>query len=428
VVERPPPFAEHPDRRQVVAEMHLRRFPTFELPAQIVQLVRVLDEEERQAEALCLKTLPGTEGLATLRHREGRWSREARVGWERHSEASTVTLTITGPHMDWTCPEDGPEADALQWIEAMPGHVVRATRLLIVQTEEEAESLVESAGFRLSQLVSCYIGRGARLWSDFRVHDDGYGRLVLAANNMVHGDLLRSVQRLQELGNYRNLALLGLPVARAAWARLDTIEQNLAATGRALLAGDRRDDTLLEDLTSETQQLLALAAECDFRMSATAAYGEIAADRLEELDVLSIEGFPSLADFTERRLNPAVRTCASLSRRLSLLNGRAAQFTGLLRTRIETHIENQNARLLASMDRSARLQLQLQHLVEGLSAVAISYYLIGLLAYPVKALEKVHIGISSTLLLGIIAPFVVALVAFALHAMRQRLSRGGHHD
>ena len=65
-----------------------------------------------------------------------------------------------------------------------------------------------------TDMVSCHSGSGARLWSDFRIGDDGYGRLVVAAWGMKAADISRVVQRIQELGNYRNLALLGLPVAQ----------------------------------------------------------------------------------------------------------------------------------------------------------------------------------------------------------------------
>ena len=50
--------------------------------------------------------------------------------------------------------------------------------------------------------------------------------------------------------------------------------------------------------------------------------------------------------------------------RLDKLTGRAADLTALLRARIETRIENQNAQLLESMERRAEAQLRLQQLVD----------------------------------------------------------------
>lgn len=417
-------FTEHPERRRVVGEMHLRRFPRLALPAQAIQFARLLDDEERQAEALALIEWPAEWLVDEARHRESRWSDDIRMSWERHSEASTATLTLTGEAalpLLWTHPDDQERGRAIAWVEALPGRVIRATHVMLVADEASALPLVEQAEFRASHLVSCHVAGGARMWSDFRIHDDGYGRLVIAANGLEPGDLARCVQRLQELGNYRNMALLGLPVAQAGWTAIDAIDRRLEDTAQCLDVGEQRDDDMLAGLSALTATRLALAGDCDFRLSATAAYAQIVADRLMELDARPIAGFPSLPDFIGRRFHPAMRTCSAFSARLRLIGERTAQFTALLRTRIETHIENQNARLLASMDHSARMQLRLQHLVEGLSAVAISYYALGLLSYMLKALEKVDHRFSATLALGAAAPVMPALVFLVMGRLRRRV-------
>ena len=43
-------FTEHPLRRELVHEMHLRRFAPVSAPARIVQMVCLVDEAEREAE------------------------------------------------------------------------------------------------------------------------------------------------------------------------------------------------------------------------------------------------------------------------------------------------------------------------------------------------------------------------------------------
>lgn len=420
-------FRDHPLRRQVIGEMHLRRFPDLSPPAQLIQLVRLLDADDRALEAAMLETMPNPTTIGGPRHRAGRWSPDLQVTWERHSEASTVTLTATGAdagQADWSI---APDREALTWVEAMPGAVVRAMRIIIVPNEALAAPAVAAADFSYSHLVTCHVAGGARLWTDFRIHHDGYGRMVVAANDLLPGDIARCLQRLQELGNYRNLALLGLPLAQSAWAALDGIDRTLADAGQALACGNQRDDDLLARLTGLSAELLSIAREIDYRMSATAAYARIVESRIAELAVRPIAGHQSLSDFTERRFKPAIRTCATLTERLALLNRRAEQFTALLRARIETHIENQNGRLLASMDRSVRMQLQLQHLVEGLSAVAISYYLVGLLAYPLKATEKAWPAFSATLWLGLAMPLAAGTVFVLMRGLRHRLIPDDDH-
>jgi len=417
-------FIEHPERRRVVGEMHLRRFPSLALPAQTIQLARLLDADERPAETSALASCPASLHADGSRHLTGRWSDDIRIAWERHSEASTVTVTCAGAAarpLAWTHSNEDPRAAAIRWAEILPGRVIRATHVLIVADDAAAAPLVDQSGFRASHLISCHVASGARLWSDFRIHDDGYGRLIVAANGLPTGDVARCVQRLQELGNYRNMALLGLPVAQTGWLALDAIEQALEQTAQRLQSGAHRDDELLHQLSAQTTRLLALSGDSDFRLSATAAYAGIVADRLDELDARPIPGFQSLPDFVGRRFHPAIRTCTAFSGRLHVLEERTAQFTALLRTRIETHIENQNARLLTSMDRSAQMQLRLQHLVEGLSAVAISYYALGLLGYVLKALEKVDHRFSATLAMGAAAPALVLLVYGVMGQLRRRL-------
>ena len=50
--------------------------------------------------------------------------------------------------------------------------------------------------------------------SDFRLHADGYGRLLVLDRGLAGDEPAQLVLRLQELGNYRNMALLGLPLAQ----------------------------------------------------------------------------------------------------------------------------------------------------------------------------------------------------------------------
>ena len=76
-----------------------------------------------------------------------------------------------------------------------------------------------------------------------------------------------------------------------------------------------------------------------------------------------------------------MRTCRTVEERQANLSDKLARATSLLRSWIDVQLERQNSDLLASMNNRAKLQLRLQQTVEGLSVAAISYYVIGLLAY-----------------------------------------------
>ena len=72
------------------------------------------------------------------------------------------------------------------------------------------------------------------------------------------------------------------------------------------------------------------------------------------------------------------------------------------------------------MDRRARQQLRLQQTVEGLSVAAITYYVVGLIAYAAKALSDTRLPIRDDVVIGIAVPLVAAAVF-----LRRAASGGG---
>lgn len=407
---------EHPLRRQVVGEMHLRRWPAIHAPAQIVQVLRLVSPEERGAERAMLDNLPPGGRLTpsdNSRHAEGELGPGLSFVWEQHSEACGITLFMQEPH--------GDPAAALGWIEGFPGQTMRATRIHVVDNQAQAREMLPRMGFVGSDLVSCLIGAaGVRLWSDFRIGEDGLGMALVSGNGAAPADLARLLQRFQELGNYRNLALMGLPVAQACWPRLDAAEATLRELAADVANPATSDDALLERVSALSLDLMSLSTETNYRMSATAAYAQLVEERLAGLMPRAIPGYPGLEDFTQRRLLPAIRTAQAYARRLEDMSGRAAHFTSLLRTRVETRIENQNGRLLRSMERSSSLQLRLQQLVEGLSVVALSYYGISLIGYMLKAAEH-RFHIQAAEIMGVMVPMMVVAMWLGLHRMKARV-------
>jgi uncharacterized membrane-anchored protein len=74
------------------------------------------------------------------------------------------------------------------------------------------------------------------------------------------------------------------------------------------------------------------------------------------------------------------------------------------------------------MDARADAQLRLQQTVEGLSVVAISYYLIGLVAYLAKAAKAVGVPIDADLAAGVTLPLVVGAVWIGVRRLRHALT------
>lgn len=358
-----------PLRRDLVAEMHLRPTPIAIPPARLRQYLFFFEQGD-VAQALRQWGLAGESA--------GRFGEthigEAECLWEQHTEAATVTLVLPDS-MDCTAAEE-----AIARIEGFGGRLLRAIAVEITNDPAKAESRRCEMDLDTHQTVAGRAG-GVSFWSNFKLYEeDGYGRLLVLANKTASADTGRIVQQLQELGNYRNLALLSLGTIREAMPVLAEQENALAAV-TSQLSGAANQRATLEELTRISARVAELRSATFYRLNASFAYGTIVGERLESLSPEPIDGFQTLSEFTNRRLLPALRTFENFTQRIEALSLRIEQATALLRARIETELQHQNAELLQSLTETAKTQLHLQRLVEGLSIFAVAYYALGLLNY-----------------------------------------------
>jgi uncharacterized membrane-anchored protein len=410
-------FTEHPLRRWAVDEMRLRRFAPVSPHCEIYQVVRLIEQDERSFEDRWLinEKPDFDEWNLAARHGSGHTNTGIYFLWERHTEASTLTVIF---------PNNVPDAvrnPYIQWLEKWPGGVVRATRIFFVPDDKNIDIDLEKLGISKHEMVCCDINTGLRIWSDFSIHGDGYGRLLITAGVVEDGERGRIIQRMQELGNYRNLALLGFPTVQEYGPQVDRLEQKLSAHARRVALSDEDDEVLLNDLAGISSELELIRSATGFRLSATAAYAEVAVDRLASLHVQPVANYQSLTDFTERRLVPASRTCSVFRQRLSHIAERISAIMHTLDVRIDSRIKAQNLGLMRSMERSTQLQLRLQTLVEGLSVIAAAYYLVGLIAYMTKGVAAFTSGSRSDVLVGAITLPVILLIYLLVNRLRHKV-------
>ena len=236
------------------------------------------------------------------------------------------------------------------------------------------------------------------------------------------------VQRIVEVETYRTLALLGLPEAQRLQPVIAEVERGLlGATGHI---GESVDITanraLLDELTELAGRLETEAAATAYRFGATRAYAEIVRLRLTSLREGPVPEHSRWSSFLNRRMAPALSTCATAERRMADLSDRLSRAANLLRTRIEVELEQQNRELLASMNSRARMQLRLQQTVEGLSVAAVSYYVVGLIGYVAKSAGEVMRLPDPAMITGL-AVLPVALVIWLL-VRRIRAAHGGDDE
>ena len=416
-------FTEHPLRRWAVDEMRMRRFAPVPRHCEIYQVVRLVTPEERGKEDRWLTNVRPDFDDWTLAPRHGSGIAKGGIHflWERHTEASTLTLIFP------VDADDAMRAPYIRWLERWPGAVVRATRIFVLPDASGVDAELARQEISAADMVCCDINADLRIWSDFGIHSDGYGRLILTGGDVDDGERGRIIQRMQELGNYRNMALLGFPTVQHYGPEVDALEARLSDHSRRVAMADEDDDRLLEELSSISSELELIRSATSFRLSATAAYAEVAGDRLAALDIRPVANFQSLADFTERRLVPATRTCAVFRQRLSHIAERIAGAMHALDTRIDSRIKAQNLSLMQSMERSTQLQLRLQTLVEGLSVFAAAYYLLGLIGYVAKGAAAYPQGKWADVVVGALTVPVILLIYLLVRRLRSKvLGDAGH--
>lgn len=407
---------DHPLRQWAVDEMHLRKFAPVPSSCEIYQAVRLLRASDRAAEdSRLLGDKPDFDDWI-LRERYASGSHKSGIQflWERHSEASTVTLILP----DSCVAED--RAPYIQWLQDWVGPVIRATRAFVIPDAKDIDTYLDTHEIDRRELVCSDINGGIRIWSDFGIRSDGYGRLIATAGEVSDAERGRIVQRIQELGNYRNMALLGLPIVQEFGPQADRLEKQLSdhAERVALAKGGEKDDDLLQELIEISSKLEVIRSATSFRLSATAAYAGVTADRLEALTIKPVSNLQSLTEFTERRLVPAARTCSVFTERLARIAERISRVMHTLDVRVDTRIKEQNLLLTKRMERSIQLQFRLQSLVEGLSVIAAAYYLVGLIAFLVKGASAFPDGFGTEVIIGLVTLPVILLIYAFVHRTR----------
>jgi len=413
---------EHPQRYALVNELHAR--PHLDLPGPArASFYAVLRDENSRDDHEHLVAYCRRHGLpqpaADAKHHTARTDAVV-LKWESHTEYTSYLFVREGAAAPFT--ERVIERVPADWWEATPGELLVAVHLEICGQDRPEPDEDQLAGwFGRDTLCSAnvYRGRGA-VWTDFRVHADGAARILIRNVAMSPQQAGRAVQRLAELETYRALALLSLPLAQAASPRIREVDLRLAALTNRLNGMSGLDDqrSALQELSMLSAEIEQLAAGTAYRFGATAAYHALVQERLEGVREPQLGSRPSMAEFIDRRLLPAIRTCNSVAARGEGVSRRLSRSLNLLRTQVDVAVEAQNRDLLASMNRRARLQLRLQETVEGLSIAAITYYVVGLVGYTAKAVHRFWPALSVPIAQAVAIPVVAGCLWWALRRVR----------
>lgn len=379
----------HPLRAAILSELHARPFTSISVPSRILHFAFDTSGGRAQADRANFIEFCEAHGIAVPspdeKYHRARFGALA-LRWEQHSEFTTYT---------WEVPS---EANARQFepstaslaspmgLVPQPGPLLVALNLHLLS--EDAEHTAPERLFERASLAVAENSDGKAVYAtDFQIESSGFVRILIVDRGMGQQRAGALVQRVIEIETYRTLALLGLPEARRLAPSISMIERRLAeVTDEMRKANDLSSNRhLLNELTELAAEVEAGAAASVFRFGASRAYEEIVQQRLLTIGEQKVGGFPTWPSFLARRMAPAMRTCVTLEARQASLSEKLSRTADLLRTRVDVELEQQNQELLQSMNARTHLQLRLQTTVEGLSVAAITYYVVGLFGYFVKA-------------------------------------------
>ena len=417
----------HPQREALHNEVHARPYERMSAPLTLSHLALLTPDAvesrahlQRLLEARHLP-LPAANASHLSVDLGG-----VRLRWEQHTEFQTYTF--------WRVPAaPGPghaeralDHVSTEWLNALPGEWLVGLHMQVSDgralDDETSEAWARSLLDESSLVGSAVSDDQGRVYTDFRLHADGFARQLLSVRGMNPRRLGRTVQRLLEIETYRMMALLGLPVARQVAATLQHAERDLAQVAEQIRSAARESEPeLLRQLTQLAGEVESLYAGTHARFSASSAYFELVQRRIEELHETRHAGLQTLGEFMERRLGPAMQTCAWAARRQQALSERISRISNLLRTRVEIEQQQRSQALLDAMNRRQRAQMLLQSAVEGLSVAAVTYYGAGLVGYAAKGAKALGVGVSPDLASALSVPVIAFAVWRAIRRLHQRV-------
>jgi uncharacterized membrane-anchored protein len=415
----------HPLREALHHEVHARPYERLAAPMLLSHLALV--GSDAAAVRAHLAALLAPRHLPVPTPQQSHLSTDlggVRLRWEQHGEFHTCTFwkqlgeTPTGfdamPHAD--VPHD--------WLQAQPGQWLVGLQVLVEPAARPHRDLPPLVRQCLAEdtLVGARVMDGAaEVYTDFRLQGDGYARWIVVAGETTPRRLGRLVQRLLEVETYRMMALLGLPVAREVGAALVGAERALAdVADRIRLAQPSEEPELLRRLTELAAEVEGLYARTHARFSASAAYFELMQRRIEELREERVHNLQTLQEFMDRRLQPAMQTCAWAARRQQALSERISRVSNLLRTRVEIEQQQSSRALLDAMNRRQKAQLLLQGAVEGLSVAAVTYYGAGLVGYLAKGAHSAGLRVAPDVAVAVSIPLIAIAVWLGIRRLHRR--------
>lgn len=402
----------HPQRLTLHNELHARPSLYFDEPAHVFHLAFLANDG--QCDTLLSRCCPGpvdpdaAQGITRL---EGH-----ALKWERHAEFLTLTLVVpsSSQEPDWS----QPPKTLMDRVEPFMQHVINAVQI-VVRNDASFSGDLSAYGFK-DPCGSCIGGGDATVWSDFRLSEDGTNRFLFVNKRLNAYRQGRMIRRLLEIETYRMMASLSLTTAKTLSAQLNVFDKTLVNLSERNAGPDTGNaKALLTDIASLSAQVVSSTAKTRHRFSATQAYAQLVFERLGELRETHVGDCQRLGILIERRFKPTVRYCDVTEQRLEQLAKSVANLGDLLQARVQVEMEEQNSEILSSLNARADTQIKIQRAVEGLSIIAITYYLLSLFKLFYSGLHTLGADISARDAMLAMTPLALCILLFILIRIRK---------
>ncbi|MFZ5862028.1 MAG: DUF3422 family protein [Nitrospirota bacterium] len=351
------------------------------------------------------------------------------VRWQLHTEYYTYQL--------WYLPADPARRLAfgpLEWPGPAPvccafGDIVTTVDLIVTDRASEVAS-----DFGLAADHTWFGGRvlgGANLlFTDFSPDANGRRRYLLHGHDR---EALAQVTPfaadcVAKIENYYHLILAPLPSFAAAMDHVYLLEKRQLADRDAITRGLAAADPAqlqiwLSQLTEALAQVSRLGEAIRYNLASAGPYDSILRTTVEDLREHPVERLESLGAHVLRRIRGIADGYQRLIQRIEALEQSFEGMVAIIRTRIDLAMEQQNLTILSSVDRTTKIQVRLQHMVESLSVVVQAYYLTGLGSYLFKALEHHGWLADANTATALFIPIALGLAFFLTWQAKRLLTR-----
>ncbi len=303
------------------------------------------------------------------------------------------------------------------------GLAVNALDLLITPArsydQEDLATVLPGPQIYASQVLE----KDISIATSFTPDEHGRERYLIWApdQNLLVAKLPRLIDILIALENYTHLILLPYNAFSRSVDQVQVYEQRHLYQ-RSLITKELNGAThgtlqqWLGGLTQDFLEVGRLADSMRYRLSASVPYDRIVQSNLKTLQERSLPFGRTISDYIRWKITGVADGYQQLLTRIHALEQDFEGTIAVLRTQVELArqeqnllLQDQNTKLLASVDQTTKSQAILQQTVEGLSVIVIAYYLSGLAHYLFKALHEIGWLPNETLASGIFVPIALLL-------------------